>query len=92
MPSPGPRGVYEAAALGVPDEMMGEKVGAVIVPTPGDTFDVTAVLDYLGAHIADFEIPQYVAVSPAPLPRSPGGKLLKRRLRDETDWSAAVRR
>ena len=72
--------VYEAAVLGVPDEMMGEKVGAVIVPVPGVTFDVAAVFDYLGAHIADFKIPQYVAVSAAPLPRNPGGKLLKRHL------------
>jgi acyl-CoA synthetase (AMP-forming)/AMP-acid ligase II len=88
----GAPGVYEAAVLGVPDEMMGEKVGAVIVPTPGATFDVAAVFDYLGAHIADFKIPQYVAVSAAPLPRNPGGKLLKRRLREETDWSAAARR
>ncbi len=88
----GAPGVYEAAVLGVPDEMMGEKVGAVIVPVPGATFDVAAVFDYLGAHIADFKMPQYVAVSAAPLPRNPGGKLLKRRLREETDWSAAVRR
>ena len=84
--------VYEAAVLGVPDEMMGERVGAVIVPAPGARFDVAAVLDYLSAHIADFKIPQYVAVSPAPLPRNPGGKLLKRQLRDETDWAAAIRR
>ena len=46
----------------------------------------------LGAHIADFKIPQYVAVSAAPLPRNPGGKLLKRQLRDDTDWAAAIRR
>jgi long-chain acyl-CoA synthetase len=88
----GAPGVYEAAVLGVPDEVMGEKVGAVIVPAPGAMFDVTAVLDYLSAHIADFKVPQYVAVSTAPLPRNPGGKLLKRRLRDETDWAGAVRR
>ncbi len=88
----GAPGVYEAAVLGVPDEMMGEKVGAVIVPAPGGSFDVAAVLDYLGTHIADYKIPQYVAVSAAPLPRNPGGKLLKRQLREETDWSAAVGR
>ena len=88
----GAPGVYEAAVLGVPDEMMGEKVGAVIVPTPGVTFDAAAVFDYLGAHIADFKIPQYVAVSAAPLPRNPGGKLLKRHLRDQTDWAAAIQR
>jgi long-chain acyl-CoA synthetase len=86
----GAPGVYEAAVLGVPDEMMGEKVGAVIVPMPGVTLDVPAVLDYLGPHIADFKIPEYVAVSSAPLPRNPGGKLLKRRLREDTDWPAAA--
>src|SRR6185437_15407798 len=85
----GAPGVYEAAVLGVPDEMMGEKVGAVIVPMPGAALDVPAVLGYLGEHIADFKVPQYVAVSAAPLPRNPGGKLLKRKLREETDWAAA---
>ncbi len=88
----GAPGVYEAAVLGVPDEMMGEKVGAVIVPMPGVALDVPAVLGYLGAHIADFKIPQYVAVSTTPLPRNPGGKLLKRRLREETDWASAAQR
>jgi long-chain acyl-CoA synthetase len=88
----GAPGVYEAAVLGVPDEMMGEKVGAVIVPVPGAPFDAAAVFDYLGAHIADFKIPQFVAVSATPLPRNPGGKLLKRMLRDQTDWAAAIRR
>ena len=88
----GAPGVYEAAVLGVPDEMMGEKVGAVIVPMPGVSLDVPAVLDYLGAHIADFKVPQYVAVSTTPLPRNPGGKLLKRRLREDVDWAAAARR
>ena len=85
----GAPGVYEAAVLGVPDEMMGEKVGAVIVPMPGVSLDVPAVLGYLGEHIADFKIPQYVAVSATPLPRNPGGKLLKRRLREEIDWASA---
>ena len=31
----GAPGVAESAVMGVPDEMMGEKVGAVIVPAPG---------------------------------------------------------
>jgi len=88
----GAPGVYEAAVLGVPDEMMGEKVGAVIVPMPGTSFDIPAVIGYLGEHIADFKVPQYVAVSGTPLPRNPGGKLLKRRLREDVDWAAAFRR
>jgi long-chain acyl-CoA synthetase len=86
----GAPGVYEAAVLGVPDEMMGEKVGVVVVPMPGTTLDVPAVLGYLGEHIADFKVPQYVAVSAAPLPRNPGGKLLKRQLRETVDWASAA--
>ena len=64
----------------------------MIVPMPGAILDVPAVLGYLGERIADFKVPQYVAVSAAPLPRNPGGKLLKRKLREETDWAAATQR
>jgi long-chain acyl-CoA synthetase len=39
--------------LGVPDEMMGDRVGAVIVPVPGTALEMTVVFDYL----ADFKIP-----------------------------------
>ena len=87
----GAPGVYEAAVVGVPDEVMGEKVGAVLVPIPGTTIDVEAVLAYLRERIADFKVPQYVVVRTDLLPRNPGGKLLKRRLRDETSWAPPVR-
>ena len=87
----GAPGVFEAAVVGVPDEVMGEKVGAVLVPAPGGRIDVPAVLTYLRERIADFKVPQYVVVRPDPLPRNPGGKLLKRRLRDETTWGSPLR-
>ena len=35
----GAPGVAEAAVVGVPDDVLGEKVGAVIVPLPGQPFD-----------------------------------------------------
>lgn len=82
----GAPGVADAAVVGVPDDVMGEKVGAVLVPAPGLEVDADAVLDYLGERLADFKIPQYVATSTAALPRNAGGKLLKRQLRDNTDW------
>jgi long-chain acyl-CoA synthetase len=66
--------------------MMGEKVGAVLVPAPGATIDADAVLAYLRGQIADFKVPQYVVVRSDPLPRNAGGKLLKRRIREETSW------
>ena len=41
--------------------------------------------------IADFKVPQYVAIRTEPLPRNPGGKVLKAQLRDETDWGEPLR-
>ena len=84
----GAPGVFEAAVVGVPDPVLGEKVGAVLVPMPGG-LDVDAVLAYLADRLADFKIPQFVAVRKEPLPRNPGGKVLKRGLRTGTEWSSA---
>jgi acyl-CoA synthetase (AMP-forming)/AMP-acid ligase II len=87
----GAPGVAEAAVVGVPDEVMGEKVGAVLVSAPGRSIDPRAVLDYLGERLADFKIPQYVVVREEPLPRNPGGKILKRELRESTEWGKPLR-
>jgi long-chain acyl-CoA synthetase len=82
--------VFEVAVVAVPDEMMGEKVGAVIVPKPKAHLDVADLLAFAKTRIADFKVPQYIAVRNEPLPRNPGGKILKRRLREETNWGKAV--
>jgi acyl-CoA synthetase (AMP-forming)/AMP-acid ligase II len=86
----GAPGVGEAAVVPVPDEMMGEKVGAVIVPS-GEDFDPKAVAAYVSERIADFKVPQYIARRHDPLPRNPGGKVLKKQLRDETEWGDPLR-
>ena len=86
----GAPGVGEVAVLGVPDEMMGEKVGAVIVPLPGKAVDPEAVIAFAREHLADFKVPQYVSIRPEPLPRNPSGKLMKRVLRTETAWGDAL--
>ncbi len=83
--------VGEAAVVAVADEMMGEKVGAVIVPLAGRELDVDAVLGHCRAHLADFKVPQYIATRDEPLPRNPGGKLLKAQLREETSWGKPLR-
>jgi len=83
----GAPGVYEAAVVGVPDPVMGEKVGAVLVPQPGTSIDVPAVIAHLRERIADFKVPQFVAVREEPLPRNPGGKILKRPLREGAAWA-----
>jgi acyl-CoA synthetase (AMP-forming)/AMP-acid ligase II len=87
----GAPGVGEAAVVAVPDDMMGEKVGAVIVPLAGQELDVDAVLAHTRTHLADFKVPQYVALREEPLPRNPGGKVLKAQLREQTSWGKALR-
>lgn len=70
---------------------MGEKVGAVIVPAAGSQLDVGAVIAHARERIADFKVPQYIAIRAEPLPRNPGGKVLKAQVRDETLWGDPLR-
>ncbi|MGH3525584.1 MAG: class I adenylate-forming enzyme family protein, partial [Mycobacterium sp.] len=83
-------GVADACVLAVPDEVMGEKVGAVLFGAE-EQIDVAAVVDYCRGQLADFKVPQYVTVVSEPLPRNPGGKLLKGQLRERVQWGAALR-
>lgn len=80
--------VADACVLAVPDEVMGEKVGAVLF---GQQIDVAAVLEHCRGQLADFKIPQYVSVVAEALPRNAGGKLLKGQLRGQVQWGAALR-
>jgi acyl-CoA synthetase (AMP-forming)/AMP-acid ligase II len=84
-------GVAEAAVIPVPDEMMGEKVGAVIVHAAGVELDVDAVVAFCGERLARFKLPQYVVVRDDPLPRNAGGKVLKGTLKTHTEWGKPVR-
>lgn len=81
-------GVADACVLAVPDEVMGEKVGAVLL---GDDIDVAAVLDYCRGQLADFKVPQYITVVAEELPRTASGKLLKGQLRAQVQWGDPLR-
>ncbi|MFX0573799.1 class I adenylate-forming enzyme family protein [Nocardia nepalensis] len=78
-------GVNDAAVLAVPDEVMGEKVGAVLYSERPD-LDIAGVIAHCRERLADFEVPQYVTVRAEPLPRNAGGKLLKGELRRQVRW------
>jgi long-chain acyl-CoA synthetase len=87
----GAPGVFEVSVVGVPDDMMGEKVGAVVVPRPDGSFELDAFLAHARERLAAFKVPQYVATRTEPLPRNPAGKVLKPVLREETSWGSALR-
>jgi len=85
--------VIEVAVVGVPDPVMGEKVGAVVLPQPGVTAEalVPSLIAYAREQLADFKVPQFVRVLDGPLPRNAGGKVLKAPLRGADGWIAVPR-
>jgi acyl-CoA synthetase (AMP-forming)/AMP-acid ligase II len=85
-------GVKEVAVIGVPDSMMGEKVGCVIVPTDGGVeLDTDAVIRHAATRIADYKVPQFVAIYDRALPRNAAGKVLKHVLREQVAWGPQLR-
>ncbi len=84
-------GVADAAVVAVADEVMGEKVGAVVVSAPGADLDPAELVAALQELLADFKIPQFISIRTDPLPRNPGGKLLKKQIRTDTSWGAPLR-
>jgi non-ribosomal peptide synthetase component E (peptide arylation enzyme) len=84
-------GIADAAVLGVPDDVMGEKVGAIVVGADDGAVEMVALVEHCRTHLADFEVPHYVAVMPAGLPPNAGGRILKAKLRDEVQWGKPLR-
>ena len=73
--------VLEASVYGVPDERLGEEVGATVYcAAPLDEAELRA---FLATRLAAFEIPRYLHQAHEPLPRIASGKIFKRGLREE---------
>jgi long-chain acyl-CoA synthetase len=82
--------VGEVAVVGVPDERLGERVGAVVVPVPGEQVDGAALRAWASPLLADFKLPDFVHVRAEPLPRNAGGKVEKPALR-KVRWGDRLR-
>ncbi len=76
--------VREAAVVGYPDEVMGERVCACVVPRDGRTLTLDGIKDFLRdvQRVAVFKLPEKMLVLDT-LPRNPVGKILKRALREQ---------
>jgi non-ribosomal peptide synthetase component E (peptide arylation enzyme) len=79
----GYRKVADVAVVAYPDEVLGERACAVIVPKTGETVTLEEIVAYLrDLGIATFKLPERLELRDE-LPRNPLGKILKRELRDE---------
>lgn len=73
--------IREAAVIGYPDSVMGERICAVLVPLPGETLTLEELRAYLKqSDIAAYKLPERLEFAKN-LPRSPLGKVLRRELR-----------
>src|SRR5690606_19014520 len=75
-------GVVEAAVVGRPCPVLGERVHA-FVHTADPVIDAEAIRAFCAERLADYKVPETVTISAEPLPRNPNGKLLKRVLREK---------
>jgi acyl-CoA synthetase len=73
--------VADVALVGYPDDVLGERSCAVVVPRPGAVVELESLVSYLrNLDIATYKLPERIEVVDE-LPRNPVGKVLKRELR-----------
>lgn len=79
--------VVEAALIAQPDNVLGEKGRAIVVPhSSAATETLTERLrKHCAEHLADYKVPDFFTYRQTPLPRNANGKVLKRALRDSPD-------
>jgi acyl-CoA synthetase (AMP-forming)/AMP-acid ligase II len=75
-------GVREAAVVGRPCPVLGERVHAVLCAEP-DGLSTEAVRAFCAERLSDYKVPDYVDIRSEPLPRNANGKVLKAVLREE---------
>ncbi len=83
--------VLEAAVVPRAHSIFGEVVHAFIVPRPGGQATEEEVIEHCRGRIADFKVPCSVSFVES-LPRNPGGKVLKNRLRELVPEGDPLRR
>lgn len=82
--------VVDVAVVGDPDEVLGERIAAVVTLAPGATLTLEELIEFLRAKkIASFKLPERLEIRDE-MPRNPVGKILKRELRATTQQGATA--
>lgn len=79
--------VREAAVVGVPHDVLGEEVGAVIALKPDTEADVAELRDFVKERVASYKYPRKLWLADD-LPKGPTGKILKREIELPTSTTA----
>jgi len=74
--------VAECCVFGVPDERLGEEVGAALYLKPGENVTVDALQAFCANRLAKYKIPTQVWICDTPFPRNASGKFLKREVKE----------
>jgi long-chain acyl-CoA synthetase len=74
--------VAECAVFSVPDDRLGEEVGAAVYLRPGKEVSADALRDQVKQQLAAFKAPKYIWFVQDPLPRNANGKFVKRTLQE----------
>jgi acyl-CoA synthetase (AMP-forming)/AMP-acid ligase II len=83
--------VAQVAVIGVPHDVWGEAVHAVVVLRAGETATAEEIISHVKVSIAGYKTPKSVEFRTDPLPLSGAMKVLKRELR-EPYWAGRTRR
>jgi len=75
-------GVFQCAAIGVPDAKSGEAIKVFVVRQPGASLTEEQVMKHMHDNLTAYKCPRYVEFRNE-LPLTPVGKVLRRELRDE---------
>ncbi len=73
--------VAEASVFGLPDDRLGEIVGAVVYPKPGEPLDPDALIAFLKDTMAAYKVPAKVWIATEQLPKLGSAKIDKVTLR-----------
>ncbi len=74
--------IAEVAVVGVPDDVLGDRICAFVVAQPGASLDLDDITTFMNdAQIAKFKWPEFLRTVDE-LPRNPVGKVLHRELRN----------
>ena len=73
-------GVAEAAVIGVADDIFGQAIKAFVVVKDGSQLSQDQVLKYCTQNLEPFMVPKYLEFRDS-LPKSPSGKIDKKRLK-----------